>query len=105
MEAAAKVVLYVVFGLPAAAMIAVPAVIWRGYVLSVLWGWFAVPRFDVAPLSIPYAIGLAMIACMATSQRTWREATDKDVKWAPFVMLFAGPALTLCTGWIVKQYI
>lgn len=30
--------------------------IMNGWVLSVLWGWFVVPLFNIAPLTIPYAI-------------------------------------------------
>ena len=29
------------------------SVIWNGYVLSILWGWFFVPALGLPPLSIP----------------------------------------------------
>lgn len=38
----------------------------QGYVLSKLWGWFVTDFFHVPSLSIPMAIGIAMIIKVAT---------------------------------------
>lgn len=38
----------------------------NGFVLSILWGWFIVPVFHLAVLSIPQAIGLGMIVAFLT---------------------------------------
>lgn len=41
--------------------------IWYGFVLSIMWGWFVVPAFHVAGLSIVLAIGVSMAVRMITS--------------------------------------
>jgi hypothetical protein len=33
---------------------------WSGFVLSILWGWFVVPR-GVRAINVPWAIGLCLI--------------------------------------------
>jgi hypothetical protein len=103
-EAAAKVALFIVLVIPAITALVAVAMVWRGYVFSLLWAWFAVPIFGFAPLSIAQAIGVMVVVSFMTYHRTWNEAKDKDVKWAPFVMLFASPAVTLAGAWVVKQY-
>jgi hypothetical protein len=35
--------------------------LWRGYVLCLLWAWFMVPTFKAPELSIPAAIGVALV--------------------------------------------
>jgi hypothetical protein len=35
---------------------------WQGFVLSVLWGMFFVPAFHAPPLTVGYAIGVALTA-------------------------------------------
>ena len=49
--------------------------LWYGYVLSILWAWFVVPAFHVAPLSILLAIGVSIVVRMFTSSYT--ESNDK----------------------------
>jgi hypothetical protein len=39
----------------------VAAILARGFVLTILWGWFAVPVFGLPALSIAAAIGLTVL--------------------------------------------
>ena len=82
--------------------------IWSGYVLSVLWSWFMVPAFGLPTLSIPLAIGIAIIISYMTRDLT---NTEKNKKSASEVLALAigwaifKPALALMIGWVVRFFV
>ncbi len=84
----------------------VPSIIWRGYVLVILWKWFMVSTFEVRALSIPAAIGVSLIVSYMTHQVNW--ATDDatpTAKAARSVMIpLIDPAFVLLIGWIVNHW-
>ncbi|MBU4347936.1 hypothetical protein KJ671_00275 [Patescibacteria group bacterium] len=51
----------------------------RGYVLSVLWGWFIVPVFHLPELTLAVAIGIAMIMSIITHQHSTKKY-ENDIK-------------------------
>ncbi|MEM7209586.1 MAG: hypothetical protein AAF434_17335 [Pseudomonadota bacterium] len=74
-----------------------------GFVISVLWGWFVAPTFGVPELSIPIAIGLAMVVSYFTYQH---DAQSKEVDWGRTVgFLIARPIVALGFGWLVFQFV
>lgn len=97
MNSAIAAVLAVLIAAPLITLV----VIWDGYVLSVLWGWFLVPAFGLPALSIPMAIGLSAVATLLT---THGAKPDED-KWRVFLRPILGPAFLLLIGWIAKSYI
>jgi hypothetical protein len=77
----------------------------NGYVLSALWGWFMVPALHLPPLSVPYAIGVCLVAGFLTNHRNGKEA-ERDVPWwQPMLMVVLKPGLALLFGWTVKAFI
>lgn len=67
-----------VFGL-LSLFITVPlAVVLRGWVLSRLWFWFAVPIFGLTPLGIAQAIGVSLIVWMLTHQNINCQSENKE---------------------------
>lgn len=84
------------------------AVMWDGYVLTVLWGWFIVPTFGAPPLKIPAAIGLSIIVAFTAHQytdcvqpeRTFGERLARATTYSALV-----PACMLLVGWIVKAFL
>lgn len=81
-------------------------VLWSGYALSILWGWFVVPTFHLPALSIPAAIGISMIVSYMTHQRPPEDkdvsSTEKLVKAG--IQLTLKPAFALGFGWIVRYW-
>jgi multisubunit Na+/H+ antiporter MnhB subunit len=81
--------------------------IWNGYVLSVLWRWFMVPTFHLPTLSIPVAIGIAMVISYLTHQYDPYEspdsASERMLKSA--VVGLCKPGFALLFGWIVLQFV
>lgn len=81
-------------------LIAFAAVI-EGFVLTVLWRWFMVP-LGAPLLTIPTAIGIALIVGMLTHQHSKQ---DDDAWIHKLVGGLTGPPLILCVGWVVKQFL
>lgn len=83
--------------------VAIPlGVMWKGFVLTKLWGWFIVSRFGLPPLSVAQAIGLAVVVGMFTHIRT---KENEDEPWVPYAVMFLGPLISLFMGWIVKFWL
>lgn len=92
------------FGKFCAFVLLVPAAIsWAGYILQVLWGWFIVPAFGLAALTLPQAIGIDVIVTMLTSHA--RRASDDSPQFAAAVGRAAVmPAMYLLIGWVARQF-
>lgn len=84
-------------------------VLWRGYVLSILWGWFIVSLFHVPALSIPYALGISLILNLLThgpeGHKKDPTMSDTENMFAAFVYSFILSSAALGIGWIVKGFI
>lgn len=93
-------VILMVFGIVA---LIICSVLLRGFVLSILWGWFISPVFNLPNLSILQAIGISMVIAMFTITYTVAKEDDKD-KWKPAVMSIMYPLLSLAIGWILKGF-
>lgn len=85
--------------------------IFGGVVFQHLWSWFAVPVFGAPPLSLPYAVGVAMIVSFLVFQDTSglaRKEPDEDV-WvsalSSVATAFVVNAAFLIQGAIVHQFV
>jgi hypothetical protein len=84
--------------------ITIPLVLLRGWVLSVLWGWFVVTIFHLPPLGIAQAIGISIV--ITTFFTTTAPNTDKKRDWwEPLIEGFIAPLMGLGMGFIVKQFV
>lgn len=86
----------------------VPAIIFRGFVLSTLWAWFMVP-LGVIGIGIVNAIGLSVIVGMFTSNLAKisdiRKAENPRKALEIFLkMSFGAPAFALLMGFIVHLF-
>lgn len=84
------------------------ASIWKGYVLTVLWGWFVVPTFGLPALALAPAIGLAMVVSFLTHQSDASkepdgEFSDRMLKAIAHTLVM--PALVLGIGWVVARFV
>lgn len=91
------------FGKFCAFVILIPAaILWAGYALQVLWGWFIVPAFGLAALTLPQAIGIDVIVTMLTSHA---RRSDESPQFAAAVGRAAVmPAMYLLIGWVARQF-
>ena len=67
-------------------------VIWEGYVLMTLWGWFIVPTFRLPALTLALAIGVTCVIGLMTHQYVPSKENDNV---APIVCTFLFPAMML----------
>jgi hypothetical protein len=76
-----------------------------GYTTSTLWAWFVVPQFDLAPMSVPTAIGISLVL----SQFRRRPPPEKDKTTVQVVVESAisglgNPLITLGIGAAVHRW-
>lgn len=83
----------------------------NGWVLSILWKWFIVP-FGAPNISIPVAIGIAIVIGFLTKQTESKHCVDdrpKETRTIDAVaQIFAAilyPFVALGIGWIVQSFI
>lgn len=82
--------------------------IMNGWALSVLWGWFVVPLFNMPPLSIATAIGFSLVVAMLTHQEQksdGKKSSTTEVVAGVVSRVVLTPLLTVFVGWIVKSFI
>lgn len=91
-----------VFGL----VFSVAAVIVRGHVLSILWGWFLVP-LGLRPIGAVLAIGVSLTISLFI--RSLGEAQDpewaKNPQWGRALDAIVSAYLALGVGWIILQFL
>jgi hypothetical protein len=79
------------------------ATIWRGYVLSVIWGWLVVPMFALPPITVLGAIIISMIVGFLTYQHSTAPKDPEKTGWGHMLgIAFGYPAVVLFIAWIVK---
>jgi uncharacterized SAM-binding protein YcdF (DUF218 family) len=73
----------------------------EGWVLSVMWRWFIVP-LGVPALTIPAAIGVALVVGMLTHQTR----NSDEIEWETLLAsAFINPLLALVVGWMLRPFI
>jgi hypothetical protein len=76
-----------------------------GYTTSKLWSWFVVPQFDLAPLSVPSAIGIALV--LSQFRRKPPPENDKtttQVMVEGTIAGFGNPLISLGIGAVVHRW-
>lgn len=73
-----------------------------GWVISVLWGWFVVPTFHVAAITVPQAIGVDLIV----TYMTWHGYKADDAGfWTAFSKAcIVKPGSVLFIGWAIHRF-
>jgi hypothetical protein len=75
----------------------VPLALFRGWVISLLWGWYVADYFGFARLTIVEAVGLGILVSVFTSHRNPDDG-DRSV-WLDLTYAVMFPALGLLFGW------
>ncbi len=75
--------------------------------LTIMWGWFVVPTFNVKPLLMVQAIGLSMVVSFLTHQLSSDpfDGEKEPNKSIMRVMMAAiTPAVVLFFSWVVQHW-
>jgi len=73
----------------------------RGWVLSILWGWFIVPIFKAPPIGVAQAIAIAITVSLLAHQ--YVPSKEKNT-WGPLIFGCLLPLMALLIGWILKGW-
>jgi len=88
--------------------VVVLSTLFNGWVLSILWGWFMVPTFGLPTLSMPQAMGIALVVSYLTYHYNGVPAQEKEKTKAEKIISVSMPILrplfTLGFGWVIHQY-
>jgi len=80
--------------------------VWEGFVFLKLWAWFVVPTFGLPMLTIPVAIGLALLIGFLTHQRNGEpDADPMDYAIKSFSHGFVNAGAILLIGYIVTFFL
>ena len=61
-----------------AMLMIVPSIVFWGFVLKILWGWFLSPRFTATVPSVTLCMGITTIFTMLVEARVAKKASDKE---------------------------
>ena len=78
-----------------------------GWVLSIIWGWFIVKIFGLPILSIPSAIGVAIVVSCVTHQVSTKEDDREigEILGKRFLYSTLRPLITLALAWVVHLFV
>jgi hypothetical protein len=83
-------------------------IIWSGYALTILWEWFIVSTFGIASLTIPVAVGIAIIINYLTKGYSGNEPEDTRTSEEKIifsiVVAVLKPAFALLFGWVITWF-
>ena len=81
----------------------IPLMVWNGFVLATLWGWFIVPYFEAPALTVAMAVGITLAASLFTSG--YRPGKSDDALQHIIIFNTIHPAIALGMGWIVTGFL
>ncbi len=82
--------------------------LYSGFALSVLWGWFIVPTFNLPALNIASAIGISLIVSYLTHQVDTNKKDERphhEQFIANVIFALLKPTIALAFGWIIKAWV
>ncbi len=85
-----------VAAVPIGLAILVPLVLVRAWVIAVLWGWYVVPAFGLAPLRLVYAFGLSLLLTFVLPPKD----KNDDGFWINIGNAMMRVVVVLGMGWI-----
>lgn len=88
------------------------ALLFGGWVLSLLWGWFLVPVFHLPVLTVLQAIGVTLVVSLLTHRYSFnefagtssQEGMDESTMSAILMNNFGYPTIVLSLGWLIHLF-
>ena len=74
--------------------------LWQGWAMSTLWGWFVVP-LGLPIISVAEAAGLCLVASVLRMRRTGNSSSDRFEAIAGSIIF---PLVSVVIGWIIKTF-
>lgn len=101
-----EVLIALVIGIPAMMLLLAMTSAVRAVTLSILWKWFIVPTFGLAPLEPLHAFGLSLFLGYLMPNHS---QSKKDKGWEEVLSDIVGnalvvPVVVLAIGYVVKSF-
>jgi hypothetical protein len=78
----------------------IPVLLWFGWAISILWGWFVAPVFGLPAITISQAAGLSLVL---SAMRAKLSAPKDETSFAlKALTVLIGPPMAVGIGWVVK---
>ncbi len=82
----------------------IPLLLWKGYVLSVLWSWFLVDLVTVVEITMFQASGIILATKIMTTD--FSVLSKDEIKYGMAIAVsIGGPAVFLFFGWLINLMI
>ena len=75
-------------------------ILWRAYVLLLLWNWLIEPEFLVSELTMPTSIGIILLVFLFTHKDEM--STSNDELWVNMIVV---PTVALFMGYITSLFL
>lgn len=82
-------------------------VVLRGWALSIMWGWFVSPYFDISGISVPQAIGLVFMYYLVSPDQRRKGSSEEaggESSTTTYIASVLAPLVSLLLGWIVTLF-
>ena len=81
------------------------AMLYKGFVVTILWGWFIVPHFEMEPLGIATAIGIVILLSLIKGGDISLNKLDENKEFVKFLISSTlVPTMALFMGWAVTWF-
>ena len=85
----------------------IPAWIYSGHILTILWGWFITPTFGLAAPSVATMMGISLFISLLRAKNVYYtddRSTEKQMQSA-LVYMWVLPTICYILGYILVRYI
>ena len=83
----------------------IPFALWRGYVLSIIWGWHIVPVFGLPAISVATGWGISVIVGFLTYQLPLDFKQSDELDYAVFGISIVLPVIVLFSAWLATFFL
>ena len=94
----------IIFGVVIVVIVMIPLVLLNGLVLSYMWGWFVVPKFELPILSVVDAILLGTLITFITYNGEVDSKKSTADKLTSISLKFVSPPITLGIFYIIMLF-
>ncbi len=88
-------------------LLMIASMIVSGFMVTILWGWFIAPVFNVIVINIPQAIGLLLILNILKMKSKDLDRPEKEIEVLvdDFLNILILCIVSLLSGWIVQLFL
>ena len=89
-----------------ATAIVIPIILFRAYVLNILWGWFVTPVLGIVAPGYMLMLGFTFFTSLLFSHpvSVCKDERESKQKITDAIAAMLTPFFALCVGWLIKYF-